>query len=76
MRAQDIFEQLRIRHGNHSAAAREMGVDARTYRRWRSAGRLPEFVHRYLEMKLKERPPPDLSEPLKLAAGGCSLTEH
>lgn len=76
MRPEDIIERLRIRYGNHSAAAREMGVDARTYRRWRSAGRLPEFVHRYLEMKLKEKPPSDLSEPQKLAAGGCSAAEQ
>jgi DNA-binding transcriptional regulator YiaG len=51
MEIQTAAKKLKDRFGSHTAAAKELGVDARTYRRWRSTGRnLPGYAEKLIEV--------------------------
>lgn len=46
MKTQTIFENLKEKYGNHSEAAKALGVSARLYRIWRTSDRFPEPARR------------------------------
>jgi len=54
MKNERIFEELKDCYGNHSKAAKALDVDPRHYRHWRSTGKLPKFVKKYLELILSK----------------------
>lgn len=53
METKHIFDRLKAMYGNHSRAARALGVNPRIYRQWRSLEKIPPLAKRYLELVIR-----------------------
>lgn len=56
MKNDELFNQLRKVFGNHTRAAKKIGINARTYRGWRSNG-IPRLKKAHLVGILNDVPP-------------------